>query len=64
MIRTSGLRPMRAEHRRGAMTTQPQTASTIESIVVDLWRSFFETAFDALRQAFRQPRPPRLSATH
>ena len=46
------------------MSTQPQTASTIETIVVDLWRSFFETAFDALRQAFQQSRPPRLSATH
>lgn len=46
------------------MTIQPQTASTIEGIVVDLWRSFLGTAFDALRQAFQQPRPPRLSATH
>jgi len=46
------------------MTIQPQTPSTIECIVVDLWRSFFGTTFDALCQAFQQPRPPRLSATH
>jgi len=36
------------------MTRQDQTLPTIDSIVNDLWRSLFGTAFDALRTAVRR----------
>jgi hypothetical protein len=36
------------------MTRQDQTMPMIETIVSDLWRSLFETAFDALRTAVRR----------
>lgn len=36
------------------MTRQDQTLPMIETIVSDLWRSFFGTVFDALRTAVRR----------
>lgn len=38
------------------MTPQDQTLPMIETIVSDLWRSLFETAFDALQTAVRRVR--------
>ena len=38
------------------MTPQDQTLPMIQTIVSDLWRSLFETAFDALRTAVRRVR--------
>jgi hypothetical protein len=36
------------------MTRQDQPMPTIETIVSDLWRSLFETVFDALWTAVRR----------
>ena len=36
------------------MTRQDQATPMIETIVSDLWRSFFGTVFDALRTAVRR----------
>jgi hypothetical protein len=36
------------------MTRQDQATPIIKTIVSDLWRSFFDTVFDALRTAVRR----------
>jgi hypothetical protein len=42
------------------MTSPDQTVLMIETIVSDLWRSFFETIFDALHGTLRRLGAQRL----
>ena len=42
------------------MTSPDQTMPMIETVVSDLWRSFFGTTFDALRGALRRWRATRM----
>jgi hypothetical protein len=37
-----------------AMTSENETIPAIETVVSDLWRSFFGATFDALRGALRR----------
>jgi hypothetical protein len=53
MIRASGLlrQPSAGAN---AMTSQNETIPAIETVVSDLWRSFFGTTFAALRGTLRR----------